>query len=76
MRYQKPIDLWADNNTDKLITGELVLQPGQWVKCGNGPLSVYEGVHGLAVYVFHGSDSSQARKKYRRFVDIKRGVTV
>ena len=46
MRFQPTIDLWIDNgiNQNRIISGELKLQTGQWVRCGSDKLSRFVGV--------------------------------
>ena len=34
MRYTKTVDLWDHNTAHMVRTGQLKLQAGQWVKCG------------------------------------------
>lgn len=34
MKYLKTIDLWNDGMIDALRNGQLQLQRGQWVRCG------------------------------------------
>lgn len=34
MKYVKTLDLWAGNIQDRLHSGELNLQVGQWLTCG------------------------------------------
>ncbi len=35
MKFIKPIDLWADGVQDKIKSGQLKLQCGQWVRRGS-----------------------------------------
>ena len=41
MQFVKTIDLWADKgiNQDRILSGELKIQTGQWVQCGPGKKS-------------------------------------
>lgn len=41
MRYLPTVDLWANGGVMQtaIRTGQVKLQPGQWVRCGQGPLS-------------------------------------
>ena len=34
MRYQTTVDLWDRNTAHMVRTGQLKLQAGQWVRCG------------------------------------------
>ena len=66
MRYQKAIDLWADHNTEKLLSGELVLQCGQWIHCGSdGIKSRYVGTNGRSIDAVHGKDAKQVIEKFK-----------
>ena len=48
MRFQKPIELWG--NEEKLRKGELVLQRGQHVLVG-GAKARYIGINGHSIWV-------------------------
>ena len=74
MKYTKVIDLWENDNADKLRTGEIRLQSGQWVKCGPGPLSVYHSVRGASIYCFHGETPTAAFNKYKQFVEHEKHI--
>ena len=39
MKFQKTIDLWADGVIDALENGNLRLQKGQWIRCGQSAKS-------------------------------------
>lgn len=51
MKFKKALNLWAGNNIERLISGELILQPGQWVFCGNSKASRFCGVTPSGVIV-------------------------
>lgn len=75
MKYVKAIDLWQDHNTEKLHTGELVLQTGQWVYCGKDKVkSRYVGIHGLSIWVAHGVDHKDVTKRFIELVNVQNGV--
>ena len=44
MKYQKAINVYEGNTLERLVNGALVLQAGQWIRCGQGPCSRYCGV--------------------------------
>ena len=67
MKYQPVIDLWADGNGDKVRAGEIRLQSGQWVKCGPGPLSVFDSATAYHIRCFHGHTSREALTRYDEF---------
>lgn len=43
MRYLPTVDLWNNATNNAVRTGQLKLQPGQWVKCGNNRASRWCG---------------------------------
>ena len=54
MKYLQTIDLWADGMTDALRSGQLKLQVGQWVYCGNKEhKSRYVGCNGRTINAVH-----------------------
>jgi hypothetical protein len=44
MKFRKAINVYVGDTIQRLIDGVLVLQPGQWIKCGEGPCSRWCGV--------------------------------
>ena len=45
MRYQKAMNLWDSAIHDRVMNGQLVLQPGQWIRLGSSKLlSRYAGM--------------------------------
>ncbi len=70
MRYLPTINLWADGIQTAMANGQLKLQPGQWVRCGEtGERARYAGTSkGGALYVAHHNGSNQAR--HERFKDL------
>ena len=68
MRYQKTVNLWADGNEDKLRTGKLQLQSGQWVLCSTDSSDIksrFVCVAGLSVVVAHGHTNTEVNKRYQ-----------
>ena len=64
MKYQKPIQLWAEGIQEALISGALKLQPGQCILCGSNK-SVFERVSDAGVIIaYHGANYGEARKQY------------
>ena len=43
-RFIKAVDLWDQETVAAINAGKLVLQVGQWVKCGSGQKSRFLGV--------------------------------
>ena len=52
MRFTKTIQIWG--NEEKLRSGRLKLQPGQWVQCGDSPKARFVGVRGSVIWIAHG----------------------
>lgn len=44
MKFRKAINVYVGDTLERLISGALVLQPGQWIRCGQGPCSRWCGV--------------------------------
>ena len=44
MRYRSAVNVYEGDILSRLISGELVLQVGQWIRCGAGPCSRWCGV--------------------------------
>ena len=44
MKYQPAINVYEGDTLTQLISGELVLPVGQWIRCGQGPCSRWCGV--------------------------------
>ena len=63
MKYIKPIDIWAFG--DKVRSGEIKLQRGQWVRLGaEGKLSRYYGTNGSSLTAFHYPNASSKFQLY------------
>ena len=45
MKYLPTINLWSKEIQDALLNGNLKLQTGQWVQCGNSKPSRFVGVN-------------------------------
>ena len=43
VRYQKTVDVYQQGVMEKLHAGTMKLQPGQWVRTGQGPCSRWCG---------------------------------
>ena len=51
MRYTKTVDLWDSNTAHMVRTGQLKLQAGQWVKCGQEKPSRFVKIEDSGVIV-------------------------
>ena len=58
MKFQKAVNLWAEGIQDKILRGELKLQPGQWVLCGSKRPSRYCGITKTGTFVVAHADGS------------------
>lgn len=66
--YQKTINLWEGDTTQRILDGDLVLQCGQWVSCGGGEKSRFIGVNGVCLDVVHYPDTCKAKFRTRAFL--------
>lgn len=72
-RFIPAPDLWNPDTRAALDSGALTLQPGQWIKTGEGPLSRFYR-HNAAtghVVAFHGG-KGWATRKFRAYVGAMR----
>lgn len=63
MKYLPTVDVWDPAINAALRNGQLKLQCGQWIQCGEGPRSRFVGVTegGYSIYAAHWDGSSRAR---------------
>lgn len=74
-KYQKTLDLWDPEVSDKLYSGELKLQSGQWVTCGpDGIKSRFVKANSHHITVIHGGSSMEVCEKYKKYVKIHKKV--
>ncbi|PHS22015.1 MAG: hypothetical protein COA84_14125 [Robiginitomaculum sp.] len=67
-KFTKPVDLWADNNEERIKSGALVLQRGQYVYCGDKQLSRYVGHSIHTINVVHGHNTKVMTARFRERV--------
>lgn len=63
MKYVKTLQLWGDNGTgiqEAIRNGQLKLQVGQWVLCGEGKKSRYVSHSKVSINVVHWQGSAKA----------------
>ena len=54
MKFSKTINLWVGDTQNKILSGELKINAGQWVSCGAGHKSRFIGVTtGYTIDVVH-----------------------
>ena len=63
MRYIKTVDLWDHNTAHMVRTGQLRLQAGQWVRCGQEQPSRFVKIQDSGVIVAaHPQDGNTRRR--------------
>ena len=73
MKYLKTIDLWDASTQLRVLTGELKLQAGQWVKCGGGKPSRFVRTTGTSLWVAHWQGTAAAsRARFRDLLSASR----
>ena len=66
MKFIKPIDLWTHG--EAVLKGQIKLQRGQWVKCGND-MARFVGISkGRTLWVAHNQGNS--KDTLQRFKDL------
>ncbi len=64
MRYTRTIDLWDSATSQAIHSGQLKLQPGQWIRCGSDNLSRFVRItSGGSIHAAHWNGSGKARNK-------------
>jgi len=64
MRYVKAIDLWNPENSNLVRSGKLLLQKGQWIKCGSDHLSRFVRILPCGtIHAAHWNGSGKARQE-------------
>jgi len=67
MKYLPAINLWGSGVQAALRAGQLQLQSGQWVRCGDGPLSRYDYCTRTGyVRAYHGPEGGKAYLEAKR----------
>lgn len=66
MKYQKPVDLWDPLVDAAIKAGRLVLQRGQYVRCGSGgPLSRFVSYKDGVYNVVHGGTAAEVTARFK-----------
>jgi hypothetical protein len=60
MKYLKTINLWESSMSDAILSGQLKLQCGQWVQCGQGKRSRFVRTNGKTIHVAHWQGTGKA----------------
>jgi hypothetical protein len=73
MKYQATIDLYTQGTQERILSGSLKLQAGQWVRCGSDKLSRYVKTAGNSLWVAHPQGSPQAtRERFMSLLSVSR----
>lgn len=69
MKYLPTVDLWSPAIASAVRTGQLKLQPGQWVRCGSAQLSRFVKASRTSVWAVHpeGNPTGKRRVSTARF---------
>lgn len=68
MKYLPTIDLWATGIQEAIHQGQLKLQTGQWVRCGQKNPSRWVGKVGNSLWVAH--PQGTPKDSYTRFMSL------
>ena len=60
MKYLSTINLWDNSTQQAVARGQIKLQRGQWVKCGDGKLSRFVGIRNGCLWVAHWQGTAKA----------------
>ena len=60
MKYLPTLDLWNNAIQQAVLTGQIKLQCGQWVKCGNSKPSRFVKTTGRSLWVAHPQETPKA----------------
>ena len=73
MKYLPVINLWANGLTTAVLNGQLKLQCGQWIKCGQDTQkSIYIGTNGRSIDAVHGGSDKEVIAKYKMRIEIQK----
>ena len=80
MRYIKTVALWDHNTAHMVRTGQLRLQAGQWVRCGQEQPSRFVKIQDSGVIVAAHPQDGNTRRRFEALCEIylksqERGVT-
>ena len=66
MKFIKALDVWTYG--EAIRTGQIKLQPGQWVRLGqDGQLSRFHHTNGKSITAFHGETPAAASRKFSAY---------
>ena len=70
MRYTKVVDLWDHNTAHMVRNGQLKLQAGQWVKCGQEQPSRFVKIQDSGVIIAAHPQDGNTRKRFKTLCKI------
>jgi len=76
MKYLPTIDLWNPAFNHAVRTGQLKLQTGQWVKCGNEKKSRFVSLReGGTIWASHWQgDSKSTNERFKALLEASKGI--
>ena len=73
MKYLPTLDLWNSAIHQAVISGQIKLQCGQWVKCGGGKPSRFVRSTGRSLWVAHPQENAKAsNERFMALVSISK----
>ena len=58
--FIKAVNMWDSATQKAVVSGQIKLQTGQWVRCGGGKLSRFVCVHNKVLWIAHWQGSGKA----------------
>lgn len=72
--FKKTINLWDDGVQERILSGELKLQSGQYVICGNSvkdtPKARFVGIRGNSLWVAHPEGKKGTKESFPRLLNV------
>jgi len=73
MKYLPVINVWSNGLTTAILKGQLILQSGQWIKCGqDSQKSIYIGTDGRSIDAVHGGSDREVLDKYKHRIELNK----
>lgn len=67
MKYLPTVDLWAKGINSALLNGQLKLQKGQWIKCGqSAPSRFVQVTAGGTIHAVHPNGSKVTNERFQQ----------
>jgi len=69
MKYLPTLDLWNHSIQSAILAGQIKLQCGQWVKCGEGKPSRFVKSTGRSLWVAHPQGTpAKTRERFMQLI--------